>query len=158
MLACRKRATLRQASRTPFWRRTRLRRSGGDFLERRRERLHRTENFRRRPTDYRLAAARRRRAGCCEMNLRSASRTTSARERRSEKAIARSASCCAASIAAKSVTGAESFFSPARAPRRDAPALVTRSVFIANLLFACYAPTERPPPGACASSMVARSL
>src|SRR5881396_3145838 len=85
---------------------------------------------------YRLAAASRRRVGCCEMNPLSASRTTSASERRSEKAIARSASCCAASIAAKSVTGAESFFSPARAPRRDAPALVTRSVFIANLLFA----------------------
>src|SRR5881396_2832008 len=84
---------------------------------------------------YRLAAASRRRAGCREMNPLSASRTTSARDRRSEKAIARSASCCSASIAAKSVTGSESFLSPTRA-RRDAPALVARSVFIADLLFA----------------------
>src|SRR5438876_5421850 len=69
------------------------------------------------------------------MNPVNASRTTSASDRRSEKAIARSASCCSASIAAKSVTGAESFLSPTRA-RRDAPALVARSVFIADLLFA----------------------
>src|SRR2546427_691648 len=85
---------------------------------------------------YRFAAASRRRAGCCEMNPLRASRTTSASDRRSEKAIARSASCCSASIAAKSVTGSESFLSPARAPRRGTPALVARSVFIANLLFA----------------------
>src|SRR3989454_3766117 len=69
------------------------------------------------------------------MNPVNASRTTSASDRRSEKAIARSASCCSASIAAKSVTGSESFLSPTRVPRRGTPALVARSVFIANLLF-----------------------
>src|SRR3990167_3603586 len=84
---------------------------------------------------YRFAAASRRRAGCCAMNPVSASRTTSASERRWEKAISRSAWCCSASIAAKSVTGSASFFSPTRAPRRAAPPLVTRSVFIADLLF-----------------------
>src|SRR5207249_7626739 len=84
---------------------------------------------------YRLAAASRRRVGCCEMNPVNASRTTSASDRRSEKAIARSASCCSASIAAKSVTGSESFLSPTRVPRRGTPALLARSVFIADLLF-----------------------
>src|SRR2546425_4801718 len=84
---------------------------------------------------YRLAAASRRRVGCCEMNPVNASRTTSASDRRSENAIARSASCCSASMAAKSVTGSESFLSPTRVPRRGAPALLARSVFIANLLF-----------------------
>ncbi len=69
------------------------------------------------------------------MKSLSASRTTSASDRRSEKAIERSASCCSASMAAKSVTGSESFLSPARAPRRDAPTLGTRSVFITDLLF-----------------------
>src|SRR5437899_8232348 len=83
---------------------------------------------------YRLAAASRRRVGCCEMNPLNASRTTSASDRRSENAISRSAWCCSASIAAKSVTGSESFLSPTRTPRRDAPALVTRSVFIGDLL------------------------
>ena len=63
-------------------------------------------------------------------------RTTSASDRRSEKAIARSASCCSASIAANRTTGAVSFFSPIRTPRRGAPVLVARSVLIADLLFA----------------------
>ncbi len=70
------------------------------------------------------------------MNPLSASRTTSASDRRSENAIARSALCCSASIAANNVTGEVSFLSPARALRRAAPALVTRSVFITHLLFA----------------------
>src|SRR5207244_5736403 len=69
------------------------------------------------------------------MNPLNASRTTSASDCRSENAIARSASCCSASIAAKSVTGSESFLSPTRVPRRGTPALLARSVFIADLLF-----------------------
>ena len=62
---------------------------------------------------YRLAATKRRGAGCRTRNAASASRTTSARDRRSANAMARSASCCSASMAAKSVTGAASSLSPA---------------------------------------------
>src|ERR1700693_2298178 len=84
--------------------------------------------------DQRLPAASRAPRGCCAKNASSASRTTSASDRFSAKAMARRAACRSASIAANSVTGDTSFLSPTLPPRRWAPPLITRSVFMTDFL------------------------